>query len=557
MPTEGPTIVVVGGVAGGASAAARARRCNETARIVIFEKDGYVSFANCGLPYYIGGEIAVREKLLVAPIERFRDRFNIDVHTGHAVETVDRARRVVSVRRVETGEVFEQPYDKLILAPGAAPIVPPIAGVDAPNVFTLRNLEDTDRIKAYIERHEVRRAVVAGAGFIGLEMVEQLHGLGIPVGLVELAPQVLPPLDPEMAKFVQEELDKRNIDVDLGHGISGIKLREGRAEGVSLDNNASRQGDLIILAVGVRPNVQLAKDSGLVLGPMGGIAVNEYMQTSDPDVYAVGDAVEYPRTYLGRPARIPLAGPANKAGRIAGEHAATGKAHPMPLVQGTAIVRVFDKTAGSTGLSEKTAEREGVPVRCVYVAGGHHAGYYPGAETLVLKLLYTDGGAIRGAQCVGGEGVDKRLDIIATAMQMGATVYDLAGFDLAYAPPFGSAKDPVHMAAFAACNDLDGIDTVAPIRTDLGNVQVVDVRTAAEFAECRIPGAHHIPVDELRNRLNELDPEKPTVTLCHSGQRAHVAACLLKQRGFRDVNTLTGGMLVRRRARPKSVQYGD
>lgn len=557
MSTHAPTIVVVGGVAGGASAAARARRCNEAARIVVFEKDGYVSFANCGLPYYIGGEIAVRDKLLVAPIERFRDRFAIEVHTRHAVEAVDRARRVVSVRRVETGEVFELPYDKLILAPGAAPIVPPIEGVGAPNVFTLRNLEDTDRIKTYIDRHEVRRAIVAGAGFIGLEMVEQLHRLGIPVSLVELAPQVLPPLDPEMAKFVEEELLKQDVDVYLGHGIVGIKVREGRAEGVTLDNNATRQGDLVILAVGVRPNVHLAKDAGLVIGPMGGIAVNEFMQTSDPDVYAVGDAVEYPRTYLGRPARIPLAGPANKAGRIAGEHAATGKAHPMPPVQGTAIVRVFDKTAGAVGLSEKAAEREGVPVRSVYVAGGHHAGYYPGAETLVLKLIYTDGGTIRGAQCAGGEGVDKRLDIIAAAMQMGATVYDLAGFDLAYAPPFGSAKDPVHMAAFAACNDLDGVAAAAPIRADLGHVQVVDVRTAAEYAECRIPGARHIPIDELRNRLNELDPDKPTVTMCHSGQRAHVAACMLKQRGFRDVNNLTGGMFVRRRARPKSVEYGE
>lgn len=556
MSTSSPVIVVVGGVAGGASAAARARRCNEKARILMFEKDGFVSFANCGLPYYIGGEIALRDKLLVAPIERFHDRFNIEVYTHHAVESIDPSRKVVTVRRTESNEAFEQSYDKLILAPGASPIVPPMEGALAPNVFTLRNLEDTDRIKAYVDGHEVRRAVVVGAGFIGLEMVEQLHRLGIPVSVVELAPQVLPPLDHEMARFVEEELAKNDIEVYLGHGIKGIKLREGRAEAVVLDNDAVRSGDLVILAMGVRPNTELAKHAGLRIGPMGGIEVNEFMQTSDDAIYAVGDAVEYPYTYLGRPARIPLAGPANKAGRIAGEHAATGKAQPMAMVQGTAIVRVFDKVAGSTGMSEKMAEREGRPVRCVYVAGGHHAGYFPGAETLVLKLIYDDRGTVLGAQCAGGEGVDKRLDVLATVIQFGGTVHDLAGLDLAYAPPFGSAKDPIHMAAFAACNDLDGTDPIVNTHSDLAGQQVVDVRTGAEHKEFHIEGSLHIPLDDLRSRIGELDQSRPTVVMCHSGQRAHVAACLLSQQGFSEVHNLTGGMLMRRRSHPKSVVSG-
>lgn len=550
------TIVVVGGVAGGASAATRARRCNESARIVLFEKDQHASFANCGLPYHIGGEIADREKLIVAKPALFRDRFNIELHTRHEVTAIDRTRKVVTVRNRDTDATFEQPYDKLILAPGAAPLVPPIAGVDAANVFTLRNLEDTDRIQAALASGGYKRITVVGAGFIGLEMVEQLHRRGYEIDLVEMLPQVLPPLDPEMAHIVQEALTAKGIAVHLGNGLQGLE-GDGAIQRVVLSDGAAIVTDAVILGMGVRPSIQLAQDAGLDLGKMGGIVVNGFLQTSDPDIYAAGDAVEYPDTFLGQPLRIPLAGPANRAGRIAGQHAATGNAHPMPPVQATAILRVFDKAAGATGLNQKLAAKLGIPTRTVTIAANHHAGYYPGAQQMILKLVYApDTGNILGAQAVGGDGVDKRIDIIATAMHFGGTVYDLAGVDLSYAPPFGSAKDPVHMAAFAACNDLDGLSPAVPSDVSLDGLQQLDVRNPGEVTAMRLPGAIHIPLDELRTRLGELDPSKPTLVYCHSGLRAHVAARILLQHGFNNVQNMTGGMLLRQHATPNQIQRG-
>ena len=542
-------IVIVGGVAGGASAATRARRMNEHAQIIMLEKDRDVSFANCGLPYYLGGEIVKREKLLVAKPELFAERFNIDVRTRHEVTAIDRSRKIVKVLNHRSGKTSELAYDKLILAPGASPIIPPVGGEDAHNVFTVRNVEGTDRIKDYLDLQKPARAVVVGAGFIGLEMVEQFHGLGIETTLVELADQVLPPLDAEMAHLLQEELEAHKIALRLGDGIKAIRVRDGKAEAVVLDSGTEVGTDLVILGVGVRPNVQLAVDAGLTLGKTGGIAVDRDGKTDDPDIYAVGDAVEYVYGMTGEPMRVPLAGPANRAGRLAGEHAASGAADLWSPVQGTAIARVFGLAAGMTGLSEKLAERLGREAKSVTILANHHVGYYPGAMQMVLKLIYEPGtGRVLGAQAVGAEGVDKRIDVIATAMHFGATVRDMTGVDLTYAPPFGAAKDPVHMAAFAACNELDGLVGFTNPGADLSGKQVLDVRTTAEVKRQAFPDAEgviHIPVDELRQRIGELDPTKPTVVSCASGQRSYVACRMLMQHGFKDVTNLTGGRFMR------------
>lgn len=554
--TDARTIVIVGGVAGGASAATRARRCNEHARIIMYEKDGHVSFANCGLPYYVGGEIAERDRLLVAKPETFRDRFNIDIRTRQEVIAIDRKRRVVRARNVETGEAHEQSYDRLVIATGASPIVPPMDGARASNVFTLRNVEDTDRVKAFVEQQRPRQAVVVGAGFIGLEMVEQLHRLGIRTALVELVDQVLPPLDPEMAAGVQRALEANDVEPHLGDGLKAFRVEGGAVTGVELNSGTWIDADFVVMGIGVRPNTKLAADAGLEIGESGAIRVNEYQQTSDPAVYAVGDAAEYTHGVLGSTTRMPLAGPANRSGRLAGEHAATDRAAPMSPVLGTAIVRVFDKTAAMTGLSTKLARKLGRDARSVVVSGGHHAGYYPGAQPMLLKLIYEpEGGRVLGAQAVGGEGVDKRVDIIATAIRFGATVRDLAGLDLAYAPPYGAAKDRVHMAAFAACNDLDGVTRFAQVDDDLGGMQVVDVRTDAEYAAGHLPGATHMELESLRDRLGELDADRPTVVICKSGQRANVGARILTQRGFSDVRVLTGGMLVANLVRRDAIEF--
>ncbi len=558
-------IVIVGGVAGGASAATRARRMNEDAQIVLLEKDRHVSFANCGLPYYLGGEIDKREKLLVATPELFAKRFNIDVRTRHEVTEIDRPRKVVTVLNHRDGEAFELPYDRLILAPGASPIVPTIEGTDADNVFTLRNLEDADRIHTYLKKAKPHRAVVVGAGFIGLEMVEQLHRFGFPeirVDLVELVDQVLPPLDPEMADPLKKELEGHGVVVHLGDGIQGIDVRDGQAVSVELSSGKMLDADLVILGVGARPNVGLATDAGLSLGETGGVLTNAYGQSDDPDIYAVGDVAEYTFGPTGKPMRIPLAGPANRAGRTAGEHAATGKADASAPVFGTAIARIFGCAAGMTGLSCKLAKRLGVSAKSVAIVAKHHAGYFPGARPMIVKLIYQpSSGKVLGGQVIGAEGVDKRIDVIATAMRFGATVRDLAGLDLAYAPPFGSAKDPVHQAAFAACNELDGhVKTLDP-DADLSGVQVVDVRTSAEVDNAPIldaVGVIHIPIDELRQRVDELDPACPTVTVCQLGLRGYVAARILSQRGFENVSNLIGGVKMRTHALAnKRLQAGE
>jgi NADPH-dependent 2,4-dienoyl-CoA reductase/sulfur reductase-like enzyme/rhodanese-related sulfurtransferase len=541
-------------VAAGASAATRARRCNETAEIILLEKDEHVSFANCGLPYHIGGEIAERSRLLVATRELLTQRFRLDVRTRHEALRINRTARTVTVRSAESAE-YDQPYDKLILCPGAAPFVPPIDGRDAAGVFTLRNLADMDRIMAAAATSISRRAIVVGAGFIGLEMVEQLVHRGFQVALAELTAQVLPPMDAEMVAPLHDDLRARGVALHLNDGIKRILTADGRATGIELTSGTTLPGDFVILGLGVRPLTQLASDAQLQIGLSGGIAVNSYQQTSDPDIYAAGDAAESVFGPTGQSQRIALAGPANRAGRIAGEHAATGHAFPNAPVHGTAVVRCFEWTAAMTGLTIRAAQRTGIPARSAFVVANQHAGYFPGATPVTLKLVYApDTGKVLGAQAVGRDGVDKRIDVIATALAFGATVRDLAGLDLAYAPPFGAAKDPIHQVAFAACNQLDGLADLVDPDADLRGWQVVDVRTQAEFTKSRLhgcPQAINIPVDELRDRLRELDRTRPTVVSCGVGVRGHVAQRILRQSGFSTVANLSGGITLRNRAVPE------
>jgi NADPH-dependent 2,4-dienoyl-CoA reductase/sulfur reductase-like enzyme/rhodanese-related sulfurtransferase len=546
-------IVIVGGVAGGASAATRARRMNENAEIILIEKDEYVSFANCGLPYYLGGEIQKRGALLVATAEFLAQRYRLDVRTRQEVVSIDRAKKTVTVRCHVREENYVESYDKLILSPGASPIMPPLEGVDASNVFTLRNLNDTDQIQAAMERAAVKNAVVVGAGYIGLEMVEQLRQSGFEVALVELQPQILPLLDAEMAQPLLDVLNDHGVAVHTGCGLKRIIANEGaEAIAVELENGTRIDTSLVILGIGVRPNNQLAQDSGLEIGEGGGIRTNACMQTNDSDIYAVGDVAEYVYGPTDSPMRVALAGPANRAGRLAGEHAATGKCRPMAQVFGTSIVRVFGKAAGMTGMTLTQARRCDQPARSVTIVAKNHAGYYPGATPITLKLVFdaTDG-RVLGAQAIGEEGVDKRIDVIATAMAMNATVWDLAGLDLAYAPPFGAAKDPVHMAAFAACNQLDGVVDFCDSGTPLDGQQVLDVRSEAEIKTLPLQGVDkpiNIPVDQLRKRLGELDNSKTTAVSCLSGMRAYIAARILKQSGFPDVHVVAGGAMLRNRS---------
>ncbi len=548
-------IVIVGGVAGGATAAARARRVDPTAEITLVEKGPVVSFANCGLPYHLGGEIEQRQKLLVASADLFWSRFRIHVRTEHEVTSIDRANRTISGRRVSeasaAGELFEIPYDRLILATGSEPLRPDFYDATAENLFQLWTLGDMDRILSDLHHHPCRRAVVIGAGFVGLEVVEQLVRRGIDVTLVERLPQVLGPLDAELAQLVQEELIQQQVGLRLNAAVAALEREHQRISAVRLSSGESIATDLVIVGAGVRPRTQLAVQAGLTLGQAGGVAVNEFMQTDDPVIYAVGDMIEYHHGVLDKSMRIPLAGPANRAGRVAGTHAASGQSSPMGSVYGTSIVRVFGLTAGVTGLNARAARGAGLNFHVATIQAPHHASYFPGAKNLTLKIIYdaVDGKLI-GAQAVGAAGVDKRLDVIATTLHFGGTIDDLADLDLAYAPPFGSAKDPIHMAAFVAENDLRQAPALMPFDSSLDGFQVLDVRTAAEIEKLPLPGAIHIPVDELPTRWQELDPQQPTVTVCHSGKRAHIAACWLQGHGFDNVKNLNGGMSIRRLSQP-------
>ncbi len=536
-------VVIVGGVAGGASAAARARRLSEDAHIVLIERGPDVSFANCGLPYYIGGMIADRSKLLVVTPERLRTRFNLDVRTRCSVEAIDRAQQTVRIHNLETGEEHDESYDRLILAPGAAPLRPPIPGIDLPGIFTLRNLQDMDRIKAKIAEG-IDSAVVVGAGFIGLELVENLVHLGIETTLVELQEQVLPPLDPEMTTPLLECLRSKGVAVHLGESADAFEATPAGLR-VRLNSGTEITTRMVALGIGVRPENKLAVDAGLEVGPRGGIRVNDALQTSDPLIYAVGDAIEVQDFVLNEPTQVPLAGPANRQGRIAADNA-FGRSSRYRGTQGTAVVGLFDLTAAMTGASEKVLKRNQRAYRKVYVHPAHHAGYYPGAESMTLKLTFDpETGRVLGAQGVGGAGVDKRIDVLAVAIQAGMTVEALEELELAYAPQYGSAKDPVNMLGFVAAglrrgdHPQIGVEELLAIPANERPL-LIDVRTPEEYARGHIPMAVNIPVDDLRSRLDELPRGDEVVAYCQVGQRGYLATRILTQEG-RPTRNLSGG----------------
>jgi NADPH-dependent 2,4-dienoyl-CoA reductase/sulfur reductase-like enzyme/rhodanese-related sulfurtransferase len=520
---------------------------DENAEIFIFERSGNVSFANCGLPYYIGGVIADRQQLLVSSPARFRDLMNVEVRTRHEVDRIDRANRTIGVRNLETGVVGHEPYDVLVLAPGAEPIRPTLPGIDLPGVFTLRNLDDMDAIHRWIEQRNVSRAVVVGGGFIGLEMVENLCRRTINVTLLELSAQVMPPMDPEMVAPAHLELRRQGVDLRLGNALAAIERGSHENLSVMAQHGERFDADLVILAVGVKPDVKLARDCGLAIGPTGGICVDEQMRTNDPAIFAVGDAVEVRDFVTGRPTLIPLAGPANRQGRIAAD-VICGRDARFRGSQGTAVVGVFDVTLAMTGATEKSLRRAGIPFEKSYTHSMHHASYYPGAKRMSLKLLFSpENGRVLGAQAVGQQGVEKRIDVLAMAIQKGATVFDLEEAELCYAPQYGSAKDPVNIAGFVAANILRGDVDVGhwsdwKERQSHGKQPVtLDVRPAADVAAGAIPGTIRIPLGELRARLDELPRDREIWVHCMVGQSSYNAVRMLRQHGFK-VHNLSGGI---------------
>ncbi|MCJ2366823.1 FAD-dependent oxidoreductase [Aeromonas dhakensis] len=549
-------ILIVGGVAGGASAAARARRLSEEAEIVMFERGEFVSFANCGLPYHIGGDIPNRDALLLQTPQSFKRRFNVDVRVFHDVIEIDKAGKSLLVRNLLTGEERREAYDVLLLSPGAAPIRPPFPGIDSPGVHTLRNIPDMDRILAALAHDQPRHVTVVGGGFIGLEMMEALHQRKLDVTLLELSDQVMAPVDKEMANMLHARIREEGIDLRLRTGLSAIESLDVLAEKTAAVATEQRGGlrltlsdgtrldtGLLILAIGVKPETLLAAKAGLELGPRGGIKVDAAMRTSDPFIYAVGDAVEETDFVTGEFVLIPLAGPANRQGRIAADNM-LGRAETYKKTQGTAICKLFDLAVASTGLSEKRLLQLGLPFEKAYVHPGSHAGYYPGAHPVSLKLLFAPDGKIYGAQAIGKDGVDKRIDVLAVAQRAGLTVFDLQDLELTYAPPFGSAKDVINMAGFVASNHLKG-DTLlchaVEVEARHPHQLVLDVRNGPELDKLgRIPGAMHIPLDELRSRLHELPRDKELLISCQVGLRGHVACRLLSQHGFK-VRNLSGG----------------
>jgi len=538
----GKKILIVGGVAGGASCAARMRRLDETAEIIMFEKGNYISFANCGLPYYIGDTIKDRENLIIQTPEKFKERFNVDVRTNSEVTSINPADKTITIRAGESD--YTERYDALVLSPGTSPIRPPLRGIDSPIVFTLRNIPDTDHIRAHVDSKKARRAVVIGGGFIGLEMAESLRHRGLEVTLVEMLDQVFTPADKELASVLHQHLIMNGVRLVLGDGVKEIAPAEDASAEVVLTSGKRIQTEMVIVSIGVKPDTDFVKKSGIAVGDRGTIIVDEHMRTDKPDVYAVGDAVETVDFVSGKKVHVPLAGPANRQGRIAADNMA-GIDSVYKNTQGTAICKIFDLTAAVTGINEKDAKRWGIPFLKSYTHGTSHAGYYPGAYPLSIKILFDPkGGKLLGAQVIGKEGVDKRIDVFATALRHGLTVYDLAELELAYAPPYGSAKDPVNIAGFVAQNILESrmpvfyAEDVVSIDSSLQ--QLLDVRTATEHEQGAIDNSLCIPVDELRMRMNELDKEKEIMIYCQVGLRGYLAARMLMQQGFR-VKNLSGG----------------
>lgn len=535
--------IIIGGVAGGATAAARIRRADENAEIVLVEKGKYISYANCGLPYYIGGVIKSRDKLFVQTPEAFSRRFNVDVRTRHEALSIDTERHEVSIRRAD-GTTYSETYDRLLLSPGAEPVRPPLEGIDTEGIFTLRNVDDTDRIHSYLGTHRVRHAVVVGGGFIGLEMAENLHHAGAGVSIVEMADQVMAPVDFSIASHVHRHLMDKGVGIWLGRGVERFTSENGSIK-VWLNTGETLTADLVLLSIGVRPSVKLAREAGIELGARG-IKVNRWLQTSSPDVYAVGDAIEYEHPIAGGPWLNYLAGPANRQARIAADNMVYGNREEYEGSIGTSVAKVFDITVGAAGLAAKHLKRMGVPYLTSVTTSSSHAGYYPGAFNLTLKLTFApDTGRIYGAQCVGVDGVDKRIDEIAMLIKRGGIVRDLVRTEQAYAPPFSSAKDPVAIAGYVACNTLDGVMPVVTWRelaaADRSEVCLVDVRTPEEYALGTIDGAVNIPLDDLRGRLGEIDRESNVIVFCAVGLRGYLAQRILLGRGYRRVRNLAGG----------------
>ncbi len=537
-------VVIVGGVAGGATAAARIRRLDEQAEIVVFERSGYVSYANCGLPYYIGGVIEDPEELTLQTPESFFARFRITMKVRHEVIAIHPDRRTVTVKALETGEEFEESYDKLLLSPGAKPTQPRLPGAGLDNLFTLRTVEDTLRIRAYIDQNHPRSAVLAGGGFISLELAENLRGLGMEVTIVQRPRQLMHPFDPDMAALIHSEARRHGVRLALGHTVEGFEAKDGGVD-VLLQDGPPLHADLVVMAIGVTPDTALARAAGLELGLKGSIVVNDRMETSVPDIYAVGDAVQVKHFITGQDALIALAGPANKQGRIAADNICGGDSRYIGS-QGSSVLKVFDMTAAVTGLNETSARAAGLAADAVVLSPMSHAGYYPGGRVMTMKVVFErETGRLLGGQIVGYEGVDKRIDVLATAIRAGMTAVELKDLDLAYAPPYSSAKDPVNMAGFMVENLLHGVvkqwrlEELDNVPRD-GRAILLDVRTEEEYREGHISGFVNIPVDELRERLGELDRSKPVYAICQSGLRSYIACRILEGSGFTCYN-FSGG----------------
>lgn len=544
MTKKKKRILIIGGVAGGASCAARARRLSETAEIIMFDRGGFVSFANCGLPYYIGDVITDEKKLLVANVELFKNRFNIEVRLENEVLEIDRKNSEIVVKNLKTNQIYREHYDALVLSPGASPIRPPLPGIDLPGIFSLRTIPDSRRIREWIVTQNVKNAVVVGGGFIGLEMTENLVHRGIKVTLLEMLPQVMPPFDIEMVEPVHEYLREKGVELFLGDGVTGFETNnEANNSGliVSTQSGKKHTTDLVILALGVRPDIQLAKNADLEIGERGGIRVNKKMRTNDKKIWAVGDAVEVQDFVTKEWTLIPLAGPANRQGRIAAD-AIFGRTSQFRGTQGTSVCGIFDLIIASTGASEKTLKRLGIDYEKVYLHPAHHVGYYPGAKPIDLKLLFSPkDGKILGAQAIGEAGVEKRIDVIAMAIQTRATIFDLEQAELCYSPQFGAAKDPVNFAGMIAGNALRGD---APLTQwdylPTEDAVILDVREVSEFEGGHVVGAVNIPLPKLRDRVDELPKDREIWVYCQVGQRAYYATRILRLNGFNAKN-ITGG----------------
>lgn len=536
--------IIIGGVAGGASAAARLRRLDEKVQILIIEKGEYISYANCGLPYYIGDVIHEREKLFVQNAKSFSDRFNVDIMTESEVIEIDRKNKEVTIKNLNTQHIFTEKYDKLILAPGSSAFIPPLEGINLPNIFTIRNVNDSDKIKELVITNKIKHVTIIGAGFIGLEITENFSHLGIETVLIERSNQVLSVVDYPFASLAKKALEEHNVSIKLNTSVLSFRKSESRNISIQLSNNEQLETDLVILSIGVKPNSDLAKASGINIGENGGILVNKHLQTSDSNIYSIGDVIEFISPITKSIGPTYLAGPANKQGRICATNIVSNNRHEYKGSINTAIVKIFDLTIATTGLSEKNLIKQKIPYNITNVFGGSNAGYYPGAETLLIQLAYSpESGKILGGQVAGKKGIDKRIDIISLLIQQEGTIYDLAEFEHAYAPPFSSAKDPLNMAGFASENTLLNNDSVFywhEVEKHKTHSILLDVRTEKEFQKSHIIGAINIPVDKLRNEFSTLNKDKTISLYCKTGIRGYIAQRILKQNGF-NASNLSGG----------------